>query len=229
MSGHFAGLSGDAAPDAAAEGDLPDFWAYPLCWGQTLVAQDWIEQHFHKFLSSRFVALMLAEGRRDVIGTAVILWNESYRQDPAGTLPDDDVELARLAGYGADVAGWRDVRRLALYGWMPVHIHGEMMGRPPRRLGHPFIAGIAKRSWDRKSGRAAGREAARLSNAKNRVKRKLVEIRREALSRNDEAVRMIALWLEESQMFITRENVTTALQECLGVPRVVAFREGDQG
>ncbi len=47
----------------------------------------------------------------------VTLWLKSWDQVPAGSLPDDDVALARLAELGKDVATWRKIRPVALKGW----------------------------------------------------------------------------------------------------------------
>lgn len=49
---------------------------------------------------------------------AIELWWESRQQVPAGSLPDDDIALTRLAGYGRDIASWRAIRPDALYGWV---------------------------------------------------------------------------------------------------------------
>ena len=46
------------------------------------------------------------------------LWCEAWHSVPAGSLPDDDASLARLAGYGRDVASWRTVRSEALRGFV---------------------------------------------------------------------------------------------------------------
>lgn len=87
----------------------PPDWEYPLAWGEMLATHEWIEFHLHRFLTSRMLAYALAEGRRADVATALILWSEAFRQDPAGTLPDDDVQLAALARYGGDAPGWARV------------------------------------------------------------------------------------------------------------------------
>lgn len=48
----------------------------------------------------------------------VTLWLKSWDQVPAGTLPDDDVALCRLAELGRDIKSWRKIRAGALRGWM---------------------------------------------------------------------------------------------------------------
>jgi len=47
----------------------------------------------------------------------VTLWLKSQDQRPAGSLPDDDVELCRLAELGRDMKTWKRVRTGALHGW----------------------------------------------------------------------------------------------------------------
>lgn len=89
--------------------EVVDHWTYPLRRGETVADQDWVPIYFHKLLGSRLVARACAAGAegRAAGFAAMLLWFEAVRQDPAGTLPDDDVELARLAGYGPDVQAWR--------------------------------------------------------------------------------------------------------------------------
>ncbi|MDE2105582.1 MAG: DUF1376 domain-containing protein [Patescibacteria group bacterium] len=54
----------------------------------------------------------------DEFRAAVLLWCASWHQVPAGSLPDDDVQLAKFAGYGRVLKEWQKVRRGALYGFV---------------------------------------------------------------------------------------------------------------
>jgi hypothetical protein len=47
----------------------------------------------------------------------VTLWLKSWDQIPAGSLPDSDVELCRLAELGRDQRTWKKVKGMALHGW----------------------------------------------------------------------------------------------------------------
>lgn len=47
----------------------------------------------------------------------VTLWCKSWDQVPAGTLPQDDVDLCRLAELGRDARAWKKLRTMALHGW----------------------------------------------------------------------------------------------------------------
>lgn len=71
----------------------------------------------------------------------VTLWLKSWHQVPAASLPDDDVQLARLAEFAKDVRGWRKVRDHALRGWVKCD---------DGRLYHPVVAEKANHAWARK-------------------------------------------------------------------------------
>jgi uncharacterized protein YdaU (DUF1376 family) len=45
------------------------------------------------------------------------LWLRSWDQKPAGSLPDDDHQLRRLAGLAGDRKKWHRVKAMALHGW----------------------------------------------------------------------------------------------------------------
>lgn len=200
--------------DCVDDGDITlvaDVWFYPVRRGETLANNDWVEFHVHRFLGSSFVAHALRNRRREDIATAIFLWSECYRQDPAGTLPDDDVELAQLARYGTDVEAWQEVRASVLHGWEPCLIETEAGEHRGGRLGHPFIAAICERGIKRRAGRAAGREAARLSVTKSRIKKLLVGMTGMArLAQVPEVVDAMTRWLDENGLFITEDNVRAA-------------------
>jgi hypothetical protein len=61
----------------------------------------------------------------------VTLWLKSWDQVPAGSLPDDDIELCRLAELARDMKTWRKVKDGALRGW------GKC---DDGRLYHPVVA-----------------------------------------------------------------------------------------
>jgi len=126
-----------AAPSAPA---LRDDDEYPLPIGARLRG-DWYPFYIDRFLGSRLVSTM----DRDAAFVAIVLWTASMRQDPAGTLPDNDAELAHLAGFGRDLSGWLDVRaRGALRKWRPYLCLSSGSGEAEQiRLGHPVVATVA--------------------------------------------------------------------------------------
>jgi hypothetical protein len=69
----------------------------------------------------------------------VTLWLKSWDQVPAGTLPDDDIDLCRLAEFGRDLRTWRKVKERALHGWFKT-LDG--------RLHHEVVAEGVLEAWD---------------------------------------------------------------------------------
>lgn len=201
-------------------------WVYPLDYGDTLSNHDWVPLYVNRLLTSDFVAYAVAEGRRGDIGTALLLWAESFKQDPAGTLPDDDVLLAQIARYGADVAAWRQVREGALHGWLTTVVEGSGAVRRAR-LGHPVIAEIASDMFRRKSGRDQAREAARLATLRSRVKAKIRVLGFQKHHwDNAQVIGMVAQYLDENRLYATDENVRLAMQEAAGIIRAVEDLDG---
>lgn len=199
-----------------------EYWLYPLAWGDKLANHEWMPLYVHQLLQSRFVAYACAKGQRAEAFTAILLWCESMKQNPAGTLPDDDVELAHLAGFGADVEGWRAVREGALYGWEHVGITDQPSNAQPR-FGHTTVAKIAFDMFKRKRGRDQSREASKLAVHKSRVRAKLKAMKMTRQAESDFVVNSAAEWLRDHDLYITDDNVRAAIEAAAGVPRVVAF------
>ncbi|MEI4485612.1 DUF1376 domain-containing protein [Frigidibacter sp. MR17.14] len=212
------------------EGSRDDFelWVYPMRFGDTLSNHDWIPLYINRLLSSRFAAHVCADDRRGDGFTAMLLWSESFKQDPAGTLPDDDVQLAQLARYGTDVAAWRRAREGALYGWMPVEIEDADARRDGPRLGHRMVAEIAFDMFKRKRGRDDARAESSRYQLKTRIRKKLAELHRKKLAENDYLVTQIADYLTRNKSFCTTDNVATALDVLGALPKVVG-RIGEAG
>jgi hypothetical protein len=76
----------------------------------------------------------------------VTLWLKSWDQEPAGTLPHDDVALCRLAELGRDLKAWSKVKTMALHGWSK---------RSDGRLHHEVVAEGVLEAWEGKRRAAA--------------------------------------------------------------------------
>ncbi|MBN9674628.1 DUF1376 domain-containing protein [Salipiger bermudensis] len=200
---------------------VSDTWWYPLRYGDTLSNHDWIPLYINRLLTSRFVAHAIAEGRRADLGTALLLWAESFKQDPAGTLPDDDIQLAQIARFGADLDGWRAARAGALYGWRSAEIEGEEPGRTAR-LAHPVIAEIAFDMHKRKKGRDQARAASRMSSLRSRVRAKLHSMKYpKHIWDSRQIVETVADFLDQAGLYCTDENLRIAMADAVGIPREV--------
>lgn len=206
---------------------------YPLAFGDLLVTNEWVEWHLHKFLDGTFVTRMTRLQRFDVIGVAVILWNASLKENPAGTLPDDDELLADKAKV-KDLDVWREMRPLVLHDWVPARVldpeTGEYLGgklcHVSARGGLGLLAQIAKRTATRKSAKAAGRETQRLATMRSRVKTKMKGMGKARFSENADLVASVTKWLDENSLFVNDENILAGLETLHNIPRVVGFGRG---
>jgi hypothetical protein len=99
-------------PPTTADADLRDYSSMPV--------------DVPALLSSRFYATTTGDEFR----AGFTLWANAWLQVPAGSLPDDDRQLAVFAGYGRDVAGFQAVKAAAMMGWLPYS---------DGRLYHPFL------------------------------------------------------------------------------------------
>lgn len=113
------------APLTPPECDLSHFQDMPL--------------NIPKLMGSSFLAQTLARNP-EALGYAVILWMAAWHQVPAASLPNDDVELARLAGFGRFVDQWLKVRDDVLKGF-------DLCS--DGRLYHPYIAERAIAAWEK--------------------------------------------------------------------------------
>ena len=68
----------------------------------------------------------------------VTLWAKAWHQVPAGSLPNDDPTLARLAELGRDVNGWSAVKPGAMHRWILCS---------DNRFYHPVVASKALAAW----------------------------------------------------------------------------------
>jgi hypothetical protein len=68
----------------------------------------------------------------------VTLWLRSWHQVPAGSLPDNDIALARLAELGSDLKTWRTIKDAAMRGWEKCS---------DGRLYHRVVAEKALEAW----------------------------------------------------------------------------------
>lgn len=95
----------------------------------------------------------------DEFRAAVLLWCASWHQKPAASLPDDDIELAQLAGFGRIIREWQKVRVGALHGWVKCS---------DGRWYHPVIAEKANEGWVTKQDHAWSRECDRVRKENKR-------------------------------------------------------------
>lgn len=124
----------------------------------------YMELDVRRLRDSRFGA----EVSGDAFRAGVFLWCASWHQVPAGSVPDDDVELANLAGYGRFVKEWRKARDEALHGFVRCS---------DGRWYHPTVCEKAAQAWESKLRHHYDRARDRLRKAnKARVAQGLAEL-----------------------------------------------------
>jgi hypothetical protein len=101
---------------------------------------EWFPWYFHRIRKSKWWrrATDLARARN------IMLWGEAYQQTPAGSLADDDDELAEAAGFGFDVDAFGDHKAEIMAPWVLC---------ADGRWYHPTLCEVALESWARKSDR----------------------------------------------------------------------------
>lgn len=129
-----------AAPPVPPEVDLRGF--------------DWFPLFRRRLFASRFHRLASpAEWR-----AGVILWIKSWDEVPAGSLPNDDRELASLAEVPRDLREWKKIRKWAMHGW-------ELAD--DGRLYHQTVAEMTLEAWGRMEANRQRTAAARKSRWQN--------------------------------------------------------------
>jgi hypothetical protein len=126
-------LSDLPAPLTPADCDLSDF--------------PYMELDVRRLRDSKFASTP----NGDAFRAGILLWCAAWHQTPAASLPDDDIELASLAGYGRmpfSVKEWRKVRAEALHGFVKCS---------DERLYHPVIAEKAVHAFIAKDKYAYGK------------------------------------------------------------------------
>lgn len=126
--------------------DLPDPLTPPDC---DLSDFQYMELDVRRLRDSKFAASADGEAFR----AGILLWCAAWHQIPAGSLPDDDIELANLAGYGRVVKEWKKVRSGALHNFIKCS---------DGRLYHPILAEKAIAAFEAKLRHAYGKLLERL-------------------------------------------------------------------
>jgi hypothetical protein len=112
-----------AAPPVPPDVDLRDFAFTPI------------------FRARLFGSSFHARADDSAWRAGVTLWLKSWDQVPAGSLPDDDIDLCRLAELGRDLRAWRKLKSGALHGWFKCN---------DGRLYHWVVAEGVLEAWQRR-------------------------------------------------------------------------------
>lgn len=124
--------------------------------GCSMAGNDWFPLHFDRLRKSKWWrrASDLARARN------VMLWGEAYKQVPAGSMPDDDDELAEAAGFGMDVESFIAVKDEIMAPWVLCR---------DGRWYHPTVCEVVLEAWER-AGERRRKDAERKAAQRARVK-----------------------------------------------------------
>jgi hypothetical protein len=102
----------------------------------SLGGNDWFPLYHRRLLKSRWwrIASDVARSRN------VDLWCHAFEELPAGSLPDDDLELADLAGFGRDMAAFVALKSEILAPWTLCN---------DGRWYHPALCEVVLEVWER--------------------------------------------------------------------------------
>lgn len=132
------------APPVPPDADLRDFPFVPM--------------YRARLFGSSFHARSSDAGWR----AGVTLWLKAWDQCPAGSLPDDDVDLCRLAELGRDVKTWRALKSEALRGWVLCS---------DGRMYHSVVAEVVMEALDRKLRQRHATDCSRIKKSNQRHQR----------------------------------------------------------
>lgn len=120
----------------------------------SMVGNEWFPLHFGRLRKSKWWrrATDLARARN------VMMWGEAYAAVPAGSLPDDDDDLAEAAGFGMDVAAFLVVKAEIMAPWSLCS---------DGRWYHPTVCEVVIEAWEKQSEK---RKAAAAKKAAQRAK-----------------------------------------------------------
>jgi len=121
-----------------------------------MAGNDWFRLYFDRLRKSKWWrrASDMARARN------VMLWGEAYKQVPAGSMPDDDDELAEAAGFGMDVDAFAAVKAEIMAPWVLCR---------DGRWYHPTLCEQTLEEWERRGSRRKA-ESTRKADYRRRVR-----------------------------------------------------------
>lgn len=157
----------------------------------------------------------------DEFKAAVLLWSASWHQVPAGSLPDDDVELADLAGIGtgkAAVRAWLKVKPMALRGWYKCN---------DDKLYHPLMAQKASKAWSAKLAQRERTAKARLASLTKALSQEADPVRRATLQAEyDRLSQELSHTLSQGQSLPMSQGMSQPPREGKGSEGIGSDRKG---
>lgn len=152
----------------------------------------------------------------DEFKAAIILWCAAWHQVPAGSLPNDDVELADLAAFGTSKGAVKDflkVKKMAMRGWTLC----ADANAPEGRWYHPRLAAKVLIAWRAKE-----------ANRERTLKARLASLAK-ALSQEKDPTRLAILRLEHEKLLTELSHpLSQGSSHAQSTPPVTPTKGSDQ-
>jgi hypothetical protein len=126
----------------------------------------------------------------------VTLWLKAWEQVPAGSLPDDDIELCRLAELARDLKTWKKLKAGAMRGWVLCS---------DNRLYHPVVAEVVRNALDAKAAQRDKTLKARIAALQKALKETSDSDKQVSLT---EEIRKLSLSLSQKNLAAVTSSVT---------------------
>lgn len=126
----------------------------------------------------------------------VTLWLKAWEQIPAGSLPDDDIELCRLAELARDLKTWKKLKAGAMRGWVLCD---------DGRLYHPVVAEVVLTALNAKAAQRDKTLKARIASLQKALAEASDDVRKEAIT---EEIRKLSLSLSQKALASVTGSVT---------------------
>ena len=126
----------------------------------------------------------------------VTLWLKAWEQIPAGSLPDDDIELCRLAELARDLKTWKKLKVGAMRGWVLCS---------DGRLYHPVVAEVVTNALNAKTAQRDKTLKGRIAALQKALKETSDSDKQVSLT---EEIRKLSLSLSQKNLAAVTESVT---------------------
>ncbi|WP_422074126.1 hypothetical protein [Tranquillimonas rosea] len=151
--------------------------------------------HFTAFWHDRWLnSELFLTAPLDVQAAALNLFFVARKQTPVGSLPDNDVMLAKLLRI--ELAAWSELRSRSispLHNWRPYHHEGRIV------LGHPVVIEVALDALHRREKREAAQSEKAIAERRRRLSATLAEMNcADAVCKDGALISWLDEWLCEN-------------------------------
>lgn len=177
---------------------------YPIPLGERLDSHFFMAFMFNRWLNSAF----RIKAPPEIRAYGFDLFCISQNQDPVGTLPDDDTQLA--FHLNLDLAVWTEIRGRSmspLYNWSRCMCGGEV------RLMHQVVTDVAMLAFKKKTQNAAALAEGRRRKRMKSLSEMIGRIGHSAMSKDAALVNRIADWLGQNVEGSWTEGLVTQALE----------------